>query len=373
MVNTLNFQKGLIQPAGRAHSWSGLNVQSPVQADPTKANEAMAHSRPTLVSLARELGVSRQTVSNVLNAPELVRPETRLRVQEAIDRSGYCPSIAGRALRTSRSHTIALRAYPVIDDINSTVMDRFLHALTVAAQGEGYRITLISAADDAAEAAEIESLSSIHSIDACILTSTTFDDVRPGLLMASGTPFIAFGRPWSSLPGTHSWVDVDGSAGTAAATQHLIGRGHQRIGFVGWETGSGTGDDRYWGWRRTVEVDDADELAIRVADGVRNGSDAAAILRRRGATALVCASDSLALGALRHFAQTGTPFVPVIGFDDTPVARALGVSSVAQPVEEAARICISTLANQLSTTDAPAPVVQQLIVPRLMIRERGGA
>lgn len=333
----------------------------------------MASTRPTLVSLARELDVSRQTVSNVINAPDRVHPVTRARVLEAIERSGYRPSAAGRALRTSRSCTIGLRVYPIVDDINGAVMDRFLHALTVAAGERGYRITLISAPDDATEAAEIDSLHSIHSIDACILTSTTFDDARPALLAASGIPFVAFGRPWSDLPGTHAWVDVDGAAGTAAATEHLQSLGHRQIGFVGWETGSGTGDDRCAGWLRTVGLDDPESLRIRVADGVRNGFDAGAELRRRGATALVCASDSLALGASEHFTEPGTPFVPVIGFDDTPVARALGLSSIAQPVEEAAHHCVATLVDALSRSDSPTTPTHRLIAPRLVVRQRGAS
>lgn len=327
------------------------------------------HDKPTLVSLAREVGVSRQTVSNVINAPELVRPDTRQRVLDAIERSGYRPSAVGRALRTNRSMNIGLRVYPMVDDINGTVMDRFLHALTVAAQDAGYRITLITASDDAAEAAEIRDLHLIHTIDACVLTSTTFDDVRPRLLRASGTPFAAFGRPWSGDADHHSWVDVDGSAGTAAATRLLQDRGHTRIGFAGWTAGSGTGDDRHAGWARTVGLDDPDAWTIRVDDGVRNGAEAAAELRRRGATALVCASDSLAMGAFTAFTDPDNAFVPVVGFDDTPVALALGFSSVTQPVEDAARRCIALVVGQLATPDAP--VTTELLTPTLVVRERG--
>ena len=93
--------------------------------------------RPTLVSLARELGVSRQTVSIVLNAPHLVRPETRERVAKAIEESGYRPSAAAQALRRQRSLTLALRLYPSTDGINGAVMDRFLHSLVEQAETLG--------------------------------------------------------------------------------------------------------------------------------------------------------------------------------------------------------------------------------------------
>lgn len=152
----------------------------------------------------------------------------------------------------------------------------------------------------------------------------------------------------------------------------LAERGHTRIGFVGWAAGSGTGDDRRAGWERVVRelVDDHTELDVRIDDGVAEGAQAARTLRSRGATALVCASDSLALGALPVFAAAGDPFVPVVGFDDTPVARAVGLSSVAQPVEQAARFCIDTLVALLTQPDAAASSFQQLLVPTLAVRER---
>ena len=76
---------------------------------------------PTLTTLARELGVSAQTVSNVINTPDIVRPETRERVLEAIRRSGYRPSSAARALRTRQAKALGLRLFQRVDDINSAV------------------------------------------------------------------------------------------------------------------------------------------------------------------------------------------------------------------------------------------------------------
>ncbi len=330
-------------------------------------------SKPTLVSLARELGVSRQTVSNVINAPELVRPETRERVQAAIERSGYRPSALGRALRTNRSMNLAYRIHPMTDDINGTVMDRFLHALTNAAQTSSYRVTLFTAHDDEQEFGELESLASINAIDGCVLINTGSGDTRPERLLGLGCPFVAFGRPWDALPGRHAWVDIEGASGTRAATEMLLERGHRNIAFLGWEAGSGTGDDRRAGWAAAMTgvVDHPERLDIGIRnDGVTAGAEAARELRARGATAVVCASDSLALGAFPSFAEPGQAFVPVVGFDDTPVARALGVSSCAQPVEQAARFCIKTLITLLKKPDADPSAHQRLLSPVLTVRER---
>lgn len=332
---------------------------------------ASQDNKPTLVSLARELGVSRQTVSNVINAPDLVKPETRARVQEAIERSGYRPSALGRALRTNRSMNLALRVHTSEDDINGSVMDRFLHSLADAARASSYRVTIFTAADNQAEVRELDALRAVNSVDGCILTDTAEGDDRPHLLAELGCPFVAFGRPWGRLPGEHAWVDVDCAAGTLDATRALIDRGHERIGFLGWGPGLGTGPDRRVGWRQAVDglLADPDAFAIDTDDGVQQGRRAAEELRRRGATALVCASDSLALGAFPVFAHNGDPFVPIVGFDDTPVTRALGISSVAQPVDEAARFCVATLVGILRGEAEPA-ASQRLLRPVLKLRQR---
>lgn len=333
-------------------------------------NPELRAGRPTLSSLARELGVSRQTVSNVINNPDIVRPETRERVQAAIKANGYRPSAAGRALRTQRSMSIALRLHPAVDGVNGAIMDRFVHSLALAAQHEGYRITLFAA--DSAED-EVETIDSLHrtsSIDVAVLTDTLTGDVRPSGLAAAGVPFVAFGRPWGALAGSsHYWLDVDGSAGTEAATRSLIEAGHTRIGFLGWPTGSGVGDDRRAGWERAVvDLPGSAGLELGVDDGAQPGAEAASQLLARGATALVCASDSLALGALpvcRGLLSDGR--LPLVGFDDTPVARALGLSSIHQPVEVAAALLIGMVVDILDGRTPAHP--QQLLTPELVLRE----
>ena len=332
-------------------------------------NPELRTSRPTLLSLAGELGVSRQTISNVINNPEIVRPETRDRVLAAIASSGYRPSAAGRALRTQRSLSIALRLYPAVDGVNGTIMDRFVHSLAVAAQHQGYRISLFAADSAQDEVEVIDALHRASSIDVAVLTDTLAGDARPAGLIAAGVPFVAFGRPWGEPGDSHCWVDVDGSAGTEAAARSLRADGHTRIGYLGWPAGSGVGDDRRAGWARAVsDLPDSAGLEMDVGDGAQPGAEAAATLLARGATALVCASDSLALGALTVFRNLrANGRLPVVGFDDTPVARALGLSSVHQPVELAAERLIGMVADLLDGRTPPEP--QQLLTPELVLRE----
>ncbi len=330
-------------------------------------------SRPTLVTIANELGVSRQTVSNVLNNPGIVHPATRERVAAAIKRAGYRPSAAGRALRTQRSMAIGLRLYRAVDGINGAVMDRFVHSLADEAQRRGCHLTLLTAEDADDEVRKLETLFRSGSIDLAVLTDTGMDDPRPDQLAEAGIPFVAFGRPWGRPdPDAHPWVDVDGGAGSAAGASWLRELGHTAIGFLGWPEGSGVGDDRRAGWARAVAgLPASAELSVAVLDDHPSaGAEGAAELITRGATAIVCASDSLALGAVGRLRIAGLlgddHIAPLVGFDDTPVARALGMSSVHQPVEAAAVAVLELAIDAVSANGSSGPgrLLQPTLVPR---------
>jgi DNA-binding LacI/PurR family transcriptional regulator len=346
-------------------------------------------SRPTLRSVAERAGVSRQTVSNVLNAPHLVRPETIERVRAVIDEFGYRPHRAAQQLRTHRSNVVGMRVRGSIDGIRGAVTERFLHTLTDQAQEFGYRIMVFTAPDDDGEISQYDELLDTVEIDAFVLTDTHHADPRTRWLTDRDVPFVTFGRPWDgdSEPAEHAWVDVDGSSGTRAAVEHLLALGHRRVGFIGWPEGSEVGDDRRRGWREAMRAADLtegelDALNESVDDSVDNGAQAAAgLLERMSPTAFVCASDSLALGALTSSRgeadRAGRTSCAVVGFDDTPVASAIGLSSVAQPLQEIATRTLRLLLDQLGRTDGELTTGprdrQVVLVPELVVRASSAA
>jgi DNA-binding LacI/PurR family transcriptional regulator len=327
----------------------------------------MPARRPTLESLATELGVSRQTVSNVLNRPSVVAEPTRTRVAAAIRSVGYVPSRAGRHLRTQRSHAIGIRLMPNFDGINGNILDIFLHELAEHAHRADYRLALFAAANEADEIATYARMRAANEIDGIVLTSTSIDDARIAWLVANGVPFVSFGRPWSREvdPATapHDWVDVDGAAGTEAVTRRLLAQGHTRIGYLSWPAQPDVSGDRLAGWQRAMRDASADldlsALSAECTNDVTDARRAAAELVDRGITAFVCASDTLALGARAAVGarRPAAPRVPIVGFDDTPVARALGLSSVAQPVVRAARTSVSLLVSRLADERPPEHVL----------------
>ncbi|PZQ87463.1 MAG: LacI family transcriptional regulator [Leifsonia xyli] len=340
---------------------------------------------PTVEDVARLAGVSRQTVSNVINTPGIVRLETRERVEAAVRELGYRPHASARRLRTRTSSTIGIRLDPLPRGISGAIQDRFLHALTEQAAGRGFRVTLFTARDVAEEIEQYRSLRDGADVDAFVLTSTAYDDPRIDWLARERIPFVSFGRPWGagSLDDAERlWVDVDGRAGTAIATRHLVGRGLRRIGFLGWPEGSGTGDDRRAGWRNAMreafpDITEAElaELSTETVEAVAQARVAveqqlAAGVRLDG---LVCVSDSVALGAMMAMRESGQPHFPVMGFDNTPVAQAVGLSSVDQRLDEVATGILDLLMGATGRRVLPHgsgadALGHRLITPQLVVR-----
>ncbi|WP_031272876.1 LacI family DNA-binding transcriptional regulator [Curtobacterium sp. B8] len=355
----------------------------------------------TVADVAAAAGVSRQTVSNALNRPEIVRPATLTRVRAAIDELGYRPHASARRLRTRQSSTLGVRLPPV-HGISGAVLDRFLHALVERADERGMRILLFTATDLDDELAHMERLVEGSDVDGFVLTSTAHGDPRAAWLGERDVPFVTFGRPWG-VPdmddAPHPWVDVDGRAGLREATAGLVARGHRRIGFLGWPSPSGQGDERRLGWRDALgdaglgapPAGSADaglgappagsaDAAADGSTGAGSGSGAvdlaceddvaaatavvAAALQ--GGTvfdAVVCASETLALGA--RFALGAE--VPVVGYDDTPVAAAVGISSVEQPLDAAAAAAVELLMGS-GRSVLPASGGHRLLAPHVVWR-----
>jgi len=338
-------------------------------------------TRVTMVEVAKAASVSHQTVSNVVNAPHLVRAETRQRVEAVIAETGYRPLRAAQALRTHRSHLIAVTIREAARG-KGELHNEFLRALTQRAQRDGYRILLFTAADEDEEIDAYDQTLSDHRPDAFVVTDIDSGDRRIPWLHGKHVPFVTFGRPWSG-PADHPWVDVDGAFGERAATEHLIAAGHRRIAFLGWRQGSsGTGDDRQAGWEQALRAASLPTAGLRIEMDNEQAQGRAACARlldhTEPPTAFVCVSDTIALGAWAEIIAQGQ--VPgtnslgaaVIGFDDSSAAAAVGVASVAQPIGEVAEACVAAL-GKLQAPSRRKPVIDRVLLrPRLVLRASAG-
>ncbi|WP_246060519.1 LacI family DNA-binding transcriptional regulator [Nocardioides dongxiaopingii] len=337
----------------------------------------MPVAAPTLADVAESAGVSRQTVSNAVNNPDLLRPDTLLRVQEAIAELGYVPNRAARNLRTRASHLVGLRLSPVLEGNATAVGDRFVHSLVWTSREAGYHVLLFSGEGHAAIDG-YEDLLRSTAVDAFVVTDTYLGNPQATWLRERRAPFVAFGRPWDDPDARHPWVDVDGAAGTEMATRHLLDKGHTRVAWIGWRKDSFIGEDRRSGWSRALHERGLSTtgMASRVEDTVSSGREASAVLLDEARpSAFVCASDTLAMGVLHTLAERGLQpgrDIAVAGFDDSQVAQVVhpGLTSVRQPLEEVAVAVVRSLEDLLAT---PSYVGEGLLLtPSLTVRPSTG-
>lgn len=334
---------------------------------------------PTVDDVARVANVSRQTVSNVLNSPTIVRDGTRARVQLAIDELGYRPHASARRLRTAKSSTIGVRLDPLRDGISGAVLDRFVHKLADQADLRDLRVMIFTADGHDDELAHIRRLRDGSDVDAFVLIGTDHGDSRISWLVDNRVPFVSFGRPWGAEhpDPRHRWVDVDGRSGVRDAVVQLRAAGAQRVAWIGWPSPSGTGDERHAGWVEACGLDDGARARYSAAteDGVAEGSRCAErmLAESEPPDAIICASDSLALGATMAAQAAGRSDLPVVGFDNTPVAAAVGLSSIDQPLDEVVAAALTLLFGEHGSDVLPNPdsneePTHRLLVPRLVER-----
>ncbi len=338
---------------------------------------ARTRPAPTLDTVAAAAGVSRQTVSNALNSPHLLRADTLARVQDAITKLGYSPNRAARNLRTRASHLIGLRLEPVTEGTASGLMDRFLHSLAESCSGSGLHVLLFTADDVTDPLDGYEELLRSAAVDAFVLTDTYRGNPQVAWLHAKQVPFVAFGRPWEEPEAQHPWVDVDGRAGVALAVDHVVDRGHERVAWVGWQKNSYIGEDRRSGWvgRMHERGLSTSRLSARGDDTLDFGRRAAhALLDSEQPTAFVCASDTLAAGVLQALRDRDLRAggvlpqgeIAVVGFDDSLPAQVSDLTSIRQPLEQVAVEIVKLLDQRLAYPMTAQPGV--VLTPTLSMR-----
>lgn len=310
--------------------------------------------RATIVDVAEAAGVSRQTVSNAINHPDRLAAPTLHRVQRAIDHLGFMPNAAAQHLRRRRAQAYGFEVNRSGMGRMGHILDGFFVELTVAAPG--HESHLVTFAPDPAHLLEgYDRILASGLVDGFFLGDTRHDDPRPGWLLDNGVPFVTFGRIWDR-PELGRWVDVNGHAGMQLSVDHLLAQGYERVAYLGWPHGSPVGDDRRRGWlhglaRAGLHDDLLDEESVEDVNDAM--SAAGRLLDRlnpeRTRSAILCASDLLALGARRAVRRRGLEAgldVGIVGFDDSDVAQALGLTSVCQPLRDAARHAWQILHSQ---------------------------
>lgn len=326
--------------------------------------------RATVRDVARLAGVSPKTVSNVVNGLVPVRPETRQRVQLALDALDYVPNLSARGLRNGRTGVIAL-ALPDLSTAYSAVLT---HHFVVAAGRRGWSVQLEETGSRGSRhEAELLSRASEHLVDGLILNPVLLETsaVQRGVSLP---PVVLIGEVDQPVV-DHVWTDNVG--GSRALVEMLLRRGHRRIAVLG-VMRSAASRLREQGYRRAfaaagLSVDPQLEIRCDRWDPAGGYQALGAwLVDHDPPDALFCFTDSLALGALHALAAAGLAVpeaVSVVGYDDVPEAAHYTppLTTVGFDKAEFVNVVLSRLADRVA--DPPAPVISSTVDFRLVERD----
>lgn len=316
-------------------------------------------ARLKLEDIGRMAGVSRSTVSRVVNGERSVRPEVRRRVEEVIRKTGYTPNAAARSLVSKRSGLIGLvipsRVHSLFED---PYFARLIQGITLGSNQAGVSLTLFLFSTEEEERDLYPRVVESGFLDGVIITATRMGDPLVARFAASGLPLVMVGRPDSDRI---SYVDVDNRAGAAMAARHLVDIGAERIGMISAPVNTTAGLDRLEGFRAGLESRGRhldDDLLAHGDFSDSGGHRAMGGLLARGVDAVFAASDAMALGALRAAHEHGVSIptdLALVGFDGFGASEqcAPPLTTVRQPVGETAARAVELLVGLIAGEFTP--------------------
>jgi DNA-binding LacI/PurR family transcriptional regulator len=334
--------------------------------------------RATLEEVAQMAGVSRATVSRVVNGSPKVSPEVRRPVEKAIARLGYVPNRAARSLVTRRSDTIGvIIPAPTARLFADPFFLWFLNGIGTALAPRGIQLVLLMP-QSGEEENRLEQYVAAGHIDGVVLTGLHGEDPLPERLAARGVPVVVNGTPPRGAQA--SYVDADNRGGATAAAAHLLAQGRRRVATISGSLDMPAAVDRLSGYRDALEAAGlpVDHALEEVGDFNQDGAARAMHLlldRRPDLDGVFVASDSMAvmaLGVLQGSGRRVPDDVAVVGFDDHPIAGTTRppLTSVRHPIEAMSREMVRLLLDRIDAGDG---LPRQVMFPtELVVRESSG-
>ncbi|WP_255947293.1 LacI family DNA-binding transcriptional regulator [Streptomyces odontomachi] len=315
--------------------------------------QGVAAGPPTLEDVARVAGVSRATVSRVVNGIRNVDPAIQEAVRAAVAQTGYTPNRAARSLVTRRAETIALVVSGAGDD---SVEEQAAFASRVFSDPFFGRVTggvigylrprsmhpVLMFAETAEARDQVVAYLRQGSADGALVVSTHAGDPLPGMLAAAALPAVLFARPVDQVP--ISYVDLAHRDGARLAAEHLLARGCRRLATISGPLDVPAGQDRLTGFRDALARHGHGYVPVAEGGFTRDSGEEAMtrlLAEHPGLDGVFAANDLMAQGACRVLRAHGRRIpedVAVVGFDDSSVAAVCDppLTTVRQPVEDMA-------------------------------------
>jgi LacI family transcriptional regulator len=328
--------------------------------------------RVAITDVAAAAGVSRSTVSNYLNRPDVLSPATRERIARAIDQLGFVPSDAARKISSGDSGTIGYVAFEFTNPFSGVIAD----AIERRAAETGRTVMIGNSAGSSARQLEYLELFERKRVSGLIVA--TVDELDPQLdaVRRRGTPIVITGR--RSANETQASVSAADATGGYIAARHLLDLGRRRLAFVGGPLSVTQVSERIDGASRAVaEVPGASLTIVRADERSMNAGFAAGVeLATRGdqlPDGVFAVNDLVGLGVVRGLTSFGIAVperVAVIGFDGDEIAAvaAIPLSTISTPGEAIGEAAFDLLLSELGEPVRSFPSRQHVIPPRLIVR-----
>ena len=332
--------------------------------------------------VAEAAGVSRATVSRVLNGAPSVDAKIRDIVQRAIAETGYVPNVAARSLVTRRSNSVALViSEPDRPDnhsfLNRIFTDPYFGRITAGATGalRPHDIHLVVIPTDSTDHHQVIRYLRQGHVDGVLLVSSHEQDTLPRAVHDLGIPAVVSARPTSPI--AISYVDVDQRLGARLAADHLLSRGCRHLATISGPLDIPSGFDRLDGFRTHLAARGHRDIPAVESDFTRAGGERAArrlLAEHPDIDGLFVASDLMSEGALRAVQELGRRVpddLAVVGFDDIPWADLVrpSITTVSQPTYELGSTGARLLLERIKSPDR-APV---LVTLQTQLKMRGSS
>lgn len=334
--------------------------------------------RLTLERIGELAGVSRATVSRVINNHPYIRPEVRERVLAVIAQTGYQPHQAARSLASSRTGLLGLVIPRVVQSLFADpYYPRLIRGISQACNERGFTLALFifhTEDDERQLAAQVLRQGFLDGV--LIAGSQTADPLIP-LLLRNKRPFLVIGEPLEYPEA--SFVDVANRAGAETAVAHLVALGRRRIATITGRLDTAAGQHRRLGYAAALAAAGLPLDEALIAPGnfeAEMAYQATLALLPHQPDAIFAASDSMALAALRALAEVDVAApdeVALVGFDDLAAAATAvpPLTTVRQPIRRLGTLAVETL---LALLEEPEAGPRQVVLPtELIIRRSCGA
>jgi DNA-binding LacI/PurR family transcriptional regulator len=339
-----------------------------------------AERLPTLEDVARVAGVSRATVSRVINGVRNVDPQLHEVVWHAVGQTGYVPNRLARSLVTRRTGTVALVVSDNEAHDDDPFMGRFfadpyfgrvVGGLMSVLRAAGVQLALQMVGTDEQRTRLVGDLRHGQA-DGAIVLSLPGRDPLPRMLTDAAVPAVMIGRPADPVP--INYVDLANDTGAGLAADHLVARGCQQIGMIAGPDVP-AGNDRVAGFRRAMARHGHGWVPTVPGNFTRESGEAAMrelLAGNPGLDGVFVANDLMALGALTVLREAGRRVpgdVAVVGFDDSSAAVAADpqLTTVRHPLEDMAAQSARLLLSRIE--DASMRVSSVIYEPALVVRQ----